>query len=116
MDYSHFEGKVVTVNFNNEYFYDGIISGCDSDLGITIQNADNKDDYLVCLHGKMSPKKKFLYTGLDAFENERIFNEVFKEFIKGIEKGRIDVWAIHEKVKAPDSKNIPSAEDCPFNQ
>lgn len=36
-----------------EVIYNGLVVGMDRDLGITIVNHDDKDDYLCCINGPM---------------------------------------------------------------
>jgi len=82
-DYPELEGAVKYIDGNGTT--DGIVIGCNYDIGVTIIDANNKDHYLLCGNGPFSPQQK----------NNSCFNEIkyrtkFNIVIEMIKNGIID--------------------------
>lgn len=82
-DYSYLEGKEI------KYYYhqykknpiDGIVVGCDKDVGITIVRKDNKKKNLVCLNGPST--KYFKENHIDNENYEKTFDIIIDMVISG---------------------------------
>jgi hypothetical protein len=111
-DYSYLEGKIIKVTAGDRFQYKGIVSGCDYDIGITIQNADDHDNYLVCLHGTCSPYK---IAAAAANNDLQLYKKVFNKIIKDIQTGHLDQFELEDLVGRASDKQ-PSADTCPFSQ
>ncbi len=124
-DYEKYEGKVVkAVRDDDETVFDALIVGLDFDIGFTIVDNNDKDNYLACLLGDTVFKD-------DNFSKEdyKIF---FDEIVKQIKSGVINLDEMDElfnsltgvsKEVADISKILntvgiggPSAEFCAFNR
>lgn len=79
-DYPELEGEPVKFT-NTEMKYDGKVVGCSYDIGITIVNAKDSKDYLVCINGPSSPN--------EGYEKEP-YDKVFYTTIDMIKKGLVE--------------------------
>lgn len=103
--YSHLEGKEIELlRFSKR----GLVVGCDKDIGITIVNAADHDDYIMCLVGPSSP----LWEGKAAQDK---YEELFNIIVEQLENGVYDFMIINSIV-AGGSKEGPTAKSCAFGQ
>jgi len=97
-----FEDKIITfISVDGEEFKARVIS-CVKDVGISIVNANNSNDFLYCLHMKNSPQFKSTKGQIS------ITRKQFTEMRKGIIDGHVD----RSHVRNWGAK--PSASTCPF--
>ena len=113
MDYEKFEGRTIKVI---DYIGDeisGLIVGCDYDIGITIVNADNKNEYLSCLRG---PSSGFIKLYCDS--DYEYYNEMFENYIAMFNEGFYDIRIMKEIDKKYNeiSGRHASSEGCAFNK
>jgi len=109
MNYEELEGKEVVFK---ELSKKGIVVGCDRDIGITIVNTEDKDDYIVCLIGPSSPLWKRVLHKEDS-------DEVFDLLVHQIKSGYVDLTAVCSLIISQTGQqpgSHPSAEDCAFAQ
>ena len=115
-DYSYLEGKEVKYfccgNTTDRPSFIGIVTGCDYEIGFTIQNKDNLDHYLSCYPGPTGHKtlhktKHYLY-------NPEFYDSEFQTAIEMIERGEYRVN------KMPKTSSIigsgPTSSTCTFSQ
>jgi len=113
MDYSEFEGKVIKYTMLGNREFDGLIVGCDYDIGITIVNAKDKKQYLYCLLGPSSYP--------ELYETDRDYswyNEVFESGISMLKEGFLDLRIIHEIDKKYNEScvGVAGPDSCAFNK
>lgn len=84
----------------------GIVVGCDYHVGITIVDAEDKDDYLTCIHGPLSKIGKQI--AIDKPDYEERYNYIFERALRLIQNGYY--------ITNPSSGFGPSASTCPFGQ
>ena len=115
MNYEKFEGKeVVCIAGDNQIV--GIVTGCDRDIGISIQAKDDKKRYLLCLIGPSAPNFE------SHFVKGRTYYKRFRFILDCIKRGKIvseELLEFLEKTKASHSfyaNKRPDASSCPFNQ
>jgi len=108
-DYTQLEGKEVLYTVSGDDII-GIVSGCDYDIGITIQAKDDKTHYLLCLVSPLTYKGKEDYPKAE-------YRKLFLSVIKAIKKGVFEINSIvtAQEITA-DIGHRPSAKGCPFNQ
>lgn len=106
------EGKEVKVVLAGGASFDGIVAGCDPDVGITIVEKDNTDHYLVCAHGMSSPVLKERLEKYPQFYSRANLaedcDEVLEQVMEGIDKGVLDC-SIFGRVN-----HDASADNCSF--
>ena len=113
VDYSVLEGKEVKV-LDSKFDKDkiGIVIGCDRDIGITIINKYNKNNYILCLAGPSSPQFKECSTTI------KVTLMYFDFITTQIRDGIID-WDIIKKYAYKLEKlkqfSKASSETCSFN-
>jgi len=100
--YERLEGKTVIVEG-----IEGIVVGCDKDVGLTIVDKNDKNHYLLCLVGPSSPNWKSFYV-------EGTYHKIMNLAIDMINSGHIyyDYFHINNNVGTFYS----SAETCAFGQ
>jgi len=99
-----FEDKIIDFITIDGYKYKGRVVACVKDIGITIVNADDPEDFLHCLKMKNAPN--FSNQKGAVTKTRRRFTELRKGIIKGI----IDLesqWDITTGVN-------PNHTNCPF--
>jgi len=103
MDYKKLEGKEIKIT--ESHHTDGIVIGCDPEIGITIMDVDKKG-YICCIQ-----TYKF-----EGFEKESL--EIFEYVVDCIGKGILNmtkIFRVAEKLGIPHGPG-PNAESCPFSQ
>lgn len=115
-DYSHLEGKEIIYKYED---FDGIreipsiVVGVDYDIGITIINAKDHEDYVMCLRGPSSP------TFVEVEDWQTAHDTLFYEYVRMIEEGVINEDILEDKLDdvgfAPGDEE-PTAASCPFGQ
>ena len=109
MEYKNLEGRALIFNGR-----EGIVVGCDIDIGITIVSKRNSSDYLMCLIGPSSPLwKRALHKGED--EEKAEYYGLFDVIVGRIKNGRCDVSDIIGIVGI-ECGHHPSVETCSFAQ
>ena len=114
--YEKLEGKKIRCFRPENIEYNGIVVGCDPDIGISIVSTDDKDKFIICLPGRSSTVKK-LYHKMTTNQYKSIFNET----VEYIEEGEINLdkfdsyWgSVLNKEKVMGGR--PNAKSCPFGQ
>ena len=111
-DYAKYEGCIVELKGYEDYNVggetQGVVTGCDYDIGISIQGVKDRDVYISCLNGPSSKN----------FKNHHITEEqykiIFEDRIGIIERG---VYNIKEGLKVRDFwdfKYIYPQAECAF--
>ena len=117
-DYPELEGKVIEyVNPDFPEIKSALVVGVNYDIGITIVNADNVNQYLSCTRGPSSPHWK----GCRGTESAKMeaYKEVFACKIKMIKAGKFDPEAVDIILRGvPLGTGVPfvnpSAATCSF--
>jgi hypothetical protein len=125
-DFSRYEGKEVIMEGSDNTTIKAVITGCDWDIGLTIQYHEH---YLTCLNGEKSPISKTKNMSKELFDiNKKWYVSSFLYIIRMVKKGRNvkikvlnDIAAYTVKkvsmiTKIPERTIIPSVETCPFSQ
>ncbi len=110
-DYPELEGKEIIVK-GFEANHPGIVTGCNYDIGITIEHRDQKGFYLSCLNGPSSRQWK------EASNNDKtksIYPALFYNRVVAIKKGiynfaKTDL--LHKLVNI--QAGVTSADSCSF--
>lgn len=109
-DYPKYEGKEVTINIDEDT-YQGIVVGCDYDIGISIADINDKTRDLCCIPG---PSTKNHYRSIASKE---IYDSIFTEILSMIMNGSIDGNLI-EKIQNSSQKSNSiyggRMVSCPF--
>jgi len=94
---------------NKEKDFDaGFVTGNDQDIGITIINADDPNEFLLCCSGPLSPS---YVSGAD-----RIFWEKDYSTINNlIQSGIVDVPELTSKIRSKFAEG-PARNNCPFGE
>ncbi len=91
----------------------------DYDIGITIVNRNNTDQYLYCLISKSAMTKEEYGEHYTYWEDHPgLYDEIFELMVTNIRAGeikRVSYRQILNKYSAQSSYN-PSSETCAFNQ
>lgn len=112
-DYPELEGKVVTY-YSGLHTYQGVVVGCNRSVGVTIVNLEDKDDYLLCITGAVSPGG---YNMPDSAIKS--YDEYFSHIIEKINEGHLDAF---ELVKFRDGceyvsiRGVVKGGSCPYGQ
>lgn len=121
IDYPELEKTIVTVEWPAKIGFSawdinikkGRIIGCNYDIGITIVNKYNKNDFLLCLNGiwaKGQTTRRVLY-----------YKPVFYSLINQIKKRRVKIEMVYKIIGILEpstlhlTKTKPTQEHCPFN-
>ena len=114
MKYLSFEGKEVKWIWAYGQSCTGIVTGCDKSIGITIQNKDPLNHYLLCLNGPLSPVK------IKNRHSKRTYHKIFLLIIEGIKKGEIEAYKLGREIEKYFLRDKlyrqPSKDSCPFAQ
>lgn len=112
-DYPELVGKRIKWK-NLSLEHDGVVVGCDYHIGITIVNAYDKDDYLMCLHGPLSPRARAQKREGMLFDG-KMHKSFFTACIKSIESGFLDCESTSLGVVSDlQLGEDPSSSSCPF--
>ena len=106
-DYPELEGREIDY-IGGEEHTTGIVIGCNYDIGVTVVSKSDKNHYLLCLVGPMSPnypKKNTVF--------RMGYRKCFNELIRCIERGVYHVEINHKSVP---TGGPPTAEFCAFGQ
>jgi hypothetical protein len=112
--YPELEGKdIVWSNscLNDGREYEAVVIGCDYHIGITIVDKYDKDDYLTCVNGPLSPR----YKDKPMSRRElQAYNKKFKLVLLMISEGfyDTDIKRISLKEDYPDSRTYMNT--CSF--
>jgi hypothetical protein len=112
MDYEHLEGKEVEVitdiSINGvNLAFTGLVVGVEENMGVTIVDANDKDNFLVCLNVRNANP-----------EDKEAFDLVFNKIVEQIEAGQIDytdlkLASLDGSGKVPGRN--PSQDSCVFS-
>ena len=121
-DYTHLEGKSYPTK-GNISIPSVYIVGIDYDIGITIVNDSDREEYIQCLTGPTAFKTKFgkEHTNLEDY------NKRFLEIVSVLEQGFYDYdimlaglersLTLSQQMQRTIRKTVTiSPESCPFNQ
>jgi len=108
-----FEGKVIVYADSCGHKYEGYIAGCDYDIGITIVNNEDKDNYLYCLKGPSAYPE--LYKDDSVYQH---YNEKFEEIIEMFKNGFFNIKIALEigKKYGKTGGNNAGPHTCAFNK
>ena len=90
---------------------DAVVVENEKSIGLTIVERDNPDNYLVCLHGPLSPLLK------DHENKDKLINDYLnarKAVVQGIKKGIL--YATDFGKAGVECDEYPSEYTCAFNQ
>ena len=111
MKTENLEGK--TMEFANSRT--GIVAGYDRDIGITIVNKENSNNYFLCLIGPSSPGWKDCLTLANEEADKVEYYQLFDLVTEHIKSGRFDSLRFCEALHGDPGSN-PSLKTCPFAQ
>ncbi len=109
MNYDHLRGKVLIVK-NGLSTTKAMIVDADPDIGFTIVDEEDHDEYLQCLIGPVAFKAKW---GKDHPDLEG-FKDSFNKLVADAKKG-IYVLPNFVEMLAKGVGTNPTSEDCAFN-
>ena len=111
IDYPELENRIVVYINADGYKGASLVVGCNFDIGLTLVDANDKDNYLFCMRGEMYPKK---LTG----RNDKRYKCVFYSLVSMLKKGCVDMRIILEVVNCFGKNNggYPSSSNCSFSQ
>jgi len=104
------EGKIITWEGDNGEEHSALIVGCDRDIGITIVNAEDKNDYFYCLSGPSSPHYPSDPTTPENIEEDKL---MFDSVVKMLKKGYFNYKELAGEPITILNRN-PSIETCSF--
>jgi hypothetical protein len=100
------EGKKVIFIDSNGKETVGIITGCNKDIGISIQEKENMENYLLCLLCPSAPN-----FGDSTEKENKEAQQLYKLIVKQLLMGKADVRKL-----SVVSFEEPTADFCPFSQ
>ena len=112
--YEHLEGKIIDWRsplYKGGKIFKVKVAGIDPDIGITLVNAEDPEDFFTCVNGPMSPQGKALPPHLYM-----VWEEKFARRAEAIEAGLYDV----EDLYTADGRSLdydgdsPDADSCSF--
>ncbi len=109
MDYSKLENVVVKVT-DGLSVDEGLVVGCDPNIGVSIVENSDHSHYLLCLVGPSSPQVQSENITISP-SNRKIFDTI----AAGIKDGMIDTRKLFLMNKTEFCKINPEA-DCAFGQ
>ena len=122
-DFSELEGKEVKVTDDVQalttHVKTGIVVGIERDIGISIVDKHDSDNYLVCLIGNMAPQWN------DKYCSQARSDALFDHLVKAITKGEIvwsemmtlfDEYSKEGSEYAAKEPSASSADACAFGQ
>ncbi len=104
-DYPEFEDIEIMLIDKKERIW-GYVVGCNFDVGVSVVEAANKDNYLYCFIGKSSPNRTNQNTNTCD-------SKIFMETIYQLERGYLNLDTLMKDIW---SGGEPSSGVCPFNQ
>lgn len=110
-DYEELEGKEVV--YDNGLKTVGIVIGCNYDIGITIVEKGNKDQYLSCYIGPMAPNT------IKGQLSEKHWNALFYSRVREIKKGYINISKVKKimsRIEGVEMGRSANKSQCPFGQ
>ena len=110
--FEHLEGKDVKVMDGSGYIYTGLVVGCDYDIGITIVDKDDKNVFLVCLNGSLSPVQEYRFP-------EKLYDKLFYLLVGSVGLSRLSFKEIESVICVEGQKGRfikLSEKTCAFNQ
>ena len=107
--------KVIYKNKGRQVTCTGLIIGCDPDIGLTIINAEDKDDFLVCLIGPLAPNASKDHPDYSNGNYERCY----ADYIKRIASGTVNL-DLHDraiaKIGGASAGSNAGKSTCAFGQ
>ena len=101
------EGKVIDVfDYDGSFLAKGKVIGCDYDIGITIVDKDDPDEFLYCWIGKSSSLWKNHWDASD-----KTLSDEFDSYVNQIKGGCFE----YSKITG-ETTPAASAKVCPFGQ
>ena len=113
-DFPELEGKIIMFQpAGNQAAIPCVVVGCNRSIGVTLVNANNKDDYILCYIGPIIPEKpdgKYF----NAETHEKVFNVIVEGIIDG------ELWS-EDLADAMTSMGVKSSagagpQACAWNQ
>lgn len=112
IDYPELEKQKVKVNWGNGKIKTGIVAGCNYDIGITIVNKYDSNDFLLCLNGICRKgQTRTLH-----------YKPVFYALISQIKKGQVKIDMVYKIIGILEpslvalAKQKPTQDHCAFGQ
>ena len=109
--YEKLEGKEVVCRFKDGEEVKGIVSGCDPDIGVSVEILgwyDKSDRYLICLNGRTSPAWIEMY---DDF-----YEDLFECIVEKLETGFCEAEFCDKFSPFYYMKTKSNIQPCPFSQ
>lgn len=97
---------------SNGKLYNAKIIHYDYDIGVTVVNADDENDYLICMHGPSSVAAKTSYWNKDRYD--KIFK--YLSYIIASNKVFDDDYILEHVYNGIHNKRYASSANCAFNQ
>ena len=118
--YEELEGKII--DWTSKDYYNGKIfkvkvAAIDPDIGLTLVNAEDENEYFSCVHGPSSKRGKIIINkNQDRYNN---WNQHFAALIKMIKDGLWDVsvdlsFDLSFDGRGHSCGTQPTAANCPF--
>ena len=101
-DYPELEGKVIDV-ISDGVLYKGLVAGCCLDVGVTVVNTQDNDEYLFCI----------LHSYANSYDKVQLLTEIIINRLQNNLIINVDAIEVCCDVFTHTS---PSSESCPFNQ
>lgn len=113
-DYPELEGTNLKVEGEDGFMCDGVVTGCNYDVGIVIQQKDNPNKYILCLQGPQAPNRRV------SFDKTR-YDTYFQSIIGSIRQKKLEIGNLVKTVEGFQphfrlTQDAPTAENCPFSQ
>lgn len=102
---------------NDKKTYNALVIGCDLDVGITIVNKENHDEFLLCINGRLSPVLEDGTYDPKEFIDGR-YEKLHNYTVTCIERGVLDADEWTEKYGEiyNGAPGFPDKNMCPFGQ
>ena len=110
-NYEELEGKIIDC-WDGDIYRKGLIAGCDPDIGITIVNAEDHNNYLACLKG---PGSKLWERTFNKEAYEVTFKMMVGQFKTGIYKNH-EIVSMRKVNFDCGEPTQATAQTCPFGQ
>jgi hypothetical protein len=122
IDYPELEKETVTVewpakikdNVNDVRIKTGRVIGCNYDIGITIINKYNKDDFLLCLDG--------IWINGQTTRRTLYYKTLFYSLVNQIKKGRVQIKMVYKIIDILEPTQLtiawqkPTQENCSYGR
>lgn len=116
-DYEHLEGKLVTISYSGGEEVTGVVVGCNRSIGVTIVDVTDKDKYLLCFGGPVSPGGITECLKDDLKEFGKTYDEVFDIIIQMIESGSWEAGAFTRSITDGHGRDgCCSGGNCAYQQ